>query len=58
MFEVAITDVSREGMGFACGVIARGMRDNPIHKAAFSDDPLVRMRGRDKICDVEIKSLK
>jgi hypothetical protein len=49
MVEVVISDVARHEMRFAAGVLARGMRDNPIHIAAFGDDPLRRMRALERI---------
>lgn len=43
-FEITISEAGPEEMGFAAGVLARGMRDNPIHQAAMGRDSLVRMR--------------
>ena len=49
MIEVAVTELDRHEMTFAAGVLARGMRDNPIHIAAFGNDPLRRMRALEHI---------
>lgn len=44
MFEVTIGEVAPAEMSSAARVLARGMRDNPIHQAAMGKDPLARMR--------------
>ncbi len=41
---ITIGEVGRHEMGSAAGVLARGMRDNPVHLAAFGEDPLGRTR--------------
>ncbi len=40
--EIGALDAS--GVGKAVDVTARGMRDNPLHVAAFGDDPELRLR--------------
>ena len=40
--EIEALDAS--GVGKAVDVTARGMRDNPLHVAAFGDDPELRLR--------------
>lgn len=42
--EVVIGEVGRAEMGLATGVLVRGMRDNPLHGAAFGEDPVGRTR--------------
>ena len=40
--EIGALDASE--FGEALGVLARGMRDNPLHVAAFGEDPEIRLR--------------
>jgi GNAT superfamily N-acetyltransferase len=49
MIEVVISDAARRELAFAAGVLGRGMRDNPIQRAAFGDDPLRRERTQERI---------
>lgn len=42
--EVTIRDLGRDDLEAAVGVLARGMRDNPLHVAAFGEDPEIRVR--------------
>ncbi len=39
-----VVDLAREDLPEAVGVLARGMRDNPMHVAAFGNDPNKRRR--------------
>lgn len=48
-FEVTLGEVGRAEMGLAAGVLARGMRDNPVHRAAFGEDPLGRVRTLERL---------
>ena len=41
---ITVDEVGRHEMGSAAGVLARGMRDNPVHEAAFGEDPSERRR--------------
>lgn len=44
------TDVlDRQDASAAVGVLARGMRDNPIHIAAFGDDPDIRIQALERL---------
>jgi ribosomal protein S18 acetylase RimI-like enzyme len=40
---VEIRDLRRDEVDAAVGVLARGMRDNPLHVAAYGDDPERRL---------------
>jgi len=42
--DVEVRDLERDEIGVAVGVLARGMRDNPLHFAAFGEDAKVRER--------------
>ena len=42
MVDVDIRRLHRDELLLAAGVLARGMRDNPIHVAVFGDDPYRR----------------
>ena len=42
--QIEIRDLRRDEIPEAVGVIARGMRDNPLHVAAYGDDPRRRLR--------------
>ena len=42
--DITMGEVSRDEMGAAAAVLARGMRDTPVHLAAFGEDPLGRER--------------
>ena len=39
---IAIRELDRRDLPSAVGIIARGMRENPLHVAALGDDPNVR----------------
>lgn len=41
---IAVRELRPEELPAAVGVIARGMRDNPLHIAAYGDDPDRRLR--------------
>ena len=41
---VELRDLQRADIPAAVGVLARGMRDNPLHVAAYGDDPERRLR--------------
>jgi ribosomal protein S18 acetylase RimI-like enzyme len=41
---IEIRDLRAEEVPEAVGVLARGMRDNPLHVAAYGDDPERRLR--------------
>jgi GNAT superfamily N-acetyltransferase len=43
--DIAIRDLRRDEMPQAATLLARGMRDNPIHRRIFGDDPERRRRG-------------
>ncbi len=47
--DVAVSEVRDAEMGFAAGVIARGMRDNPVYRAAFGTDRLKRERTLERL---------
>lgn len=49
MIEVAVTELDRNELKFAAGVVGRGFRDNPMTIAAFGHDPLLRMRGMERV---------
>ena len=42
--DVTVGVVGRNEMSYAAGVLARGMRDNPLHRAAFGEGPAERVR--------------
>ena len=42
MNPIAVRELVSADLPVAVGVVARGMRDNPLHIAAFGDDPEVR----------------
>ncbi|MBA3421885.1 MAG: GNAT family N-acetyltransferase [Thermoleophilaceae bacterium] len=42
--ELEVGDLERDDLPEAIGLLARGMRDNPIHVAAFGDNPEKRRR--------------
>ncbi|MBA2644732.1 MAG: GNAT family N-acetyltransferase [Solirubrobacterales bacterium] len=42
--DLAVDDLGREHVQEAVGVLARGMRDNPVHVAAWGPDPERRRR--------------
>ena len=44
MIQVELRDLSRRELGWGAGVAARGMRDNPIHVAAWGEDPHHRLK--------------
>jgi ribosomal protein S18 acetylase RimI-like enzyme len=41
---IEVRDLRHEEVPAAVGVLARGMRDNPLHVAAYGDDPQRRLR--------------
>jgi ribosomal protein S18 acetylase RimI-like enzyme len=41
---IEVRELRREEVPQAVGVLARGMRDNPLHVAAYGDDPGRRLR--------------
>jgi ribosomal protein S18 acetylase RimI-like enzyme len=41
---IEVRDLRPEEVSQAVGVLARGMRDNPLHVAAYGDDPERRLR--------------
>jgi GNAT superfamily N-acetyltransferase len=41
---IDVRELRREEVPEAVGVLARGMRDNPLHVAAYGDDPHRRLR--------------
>jgi ribosomal protein S18 acetylase RimI-like enzyme len=41
---IEVRDLRPEEVPDAVGVLARGMRDNPLHVAAYGDDPARRLR--------------
>src|SRR4051812_32472460 len=41
---VEVRELQPEELDAAVGVLARGMRDNPLHVAAYGDDPARRQR--------------
>ncbi|MBI1886713.1 MAG: GNAT family N-acetyltransferase [Chloroflexi bacterium] len=49
MIEVQVGDVERRELEEAAGVLARGMRDNPVHIAMFRGDPLSRVPKLDRM---------
>lgn len=44
MIEVEIRELRRDELPAAVGVVARGMRDNPMHVAVLGNDPARRLR--------------
>ena len=44
-----LRDLDRVDLPSAIGVLSRGMRDNPLHVAAFGDDPERRSRCVEKM---------
>ena len=44
MIEVEVRELRRDELPAAVGVVARGMRDNPMHVAVFGNDPARRLR--------------
>jgi GNAT superfamily N-acetyltransferase len=42
--EIVIRDLRSDEIPEAIGILARGMRDNPLHVAAYGDDPERRLR--------------
>lgn len=47
--DVTVGVIGRNEMSYAAGVLARGMRDNPTHLAAFGRDPAQRMRTLERL---------
>lgn len=47
--EVTLGEVGRAETRLAAGVLARGMRDNPVHRAAFGEDPCGRERTLERL---------
>jgi ribosomal protein S18 acetylase RimI-like enzyme len=45
----AVRELSRQELGTAAGVLARGMRDNPLHLRAFGDDPARRQAALERL---------
>ena len=41
---IEIRDLHQNEVSDAIGVLARGMRDNPLHVAAYGEDPQRRLR--------------
>jgi GNAT superfamily N-acetyltransferase len=41
---IEVRDLRVDEVGAAVGVLARGMRDNPLHVAAYGEDPARRLR--------------
>jgi ribosomal protein S18 acetylase RimI-like enzyme len=41
---IEVRDLRADEVGAAVGVLARGMRDNPLHVAAYGEDPERRLR--------------
>lgn len=46
---IEVTNLKRADVPAAVGVLARGMRDNPVHVAAFGDDPERRRRQLERL---------
>lgn len=46
---VEVRDLGRADLPNAVGGLARGMRDNPLHVAAFGDDPERRRRALERV---------
>jgi GNAT superfamily N-acetyltransferase len=46
---VQVRDLDSDEIPAAVAVLARGMRDNPIHVAAFGDDPEHRLRALERL---------
>jgi ribosomal protein S18 acetylase RimI-like enzyme len=44
LIAVELRDLVREELVWGAGIAARGMRDNPIHVAAWGDDPRHRLK--------------
>jgi GNAT superfamily N-acetyltransferase len=47
--ELRVGDLERDEIAEAVAVLARGMRDNPLHVAAFGDDPERRRRTLERL---------
>jgi ribosomal protein S18 acetylase RimI-like enzyme len=47
--EIEVRDLRPEEVAAAVGVLARGMRDNPMHVAAYGDDPDRRERSHARL---------
>jgi len=47
--EVEVRDLGPDDLAAAIGVLARGMRDNPMHVATFGDDAEVRRRSLERV---------
>jgi hypothetical protein len=41
---IEVRDLRSHEVSAAVGMLARGMRDNPLHVAAYGDDPERRLR--------------
>ena len=56
--EVEVRDLAPDDLATAVGVLARGMRDNPMHVAAFGDDAEARRRYLERVftCLFRVKS--
>jgi len=46
---IVAADLGRDRFGEALGVLTRGMRDNPVHVAAFGPDPERRRRALERL---------
>jgi GNAT superfamily N-acetyltransferase len=49
MSDLELRDLEREEIPAAVGVLSRGMRDNPLHVAAFGPDPDRRRRSLERM---------
>jgi hypothetical protein len=45
-----VVDLEADDLPEAVGVLARGMRDNPMHVAVFGNDPEERRRALERLC--------
>jgi hypothetical protein len=55
---VEVRDLRPEEIPEAVGVLARGMRDNPLHVAAYGDDPERRLRRHARLMRGMLRAFK
>lgn len=55
---IEIRDLRAEDIPAAVGVLARGMRDNPMHVAAYGDDPDDRLRCHAKLMRAVLHTMR
>jgi GNAT superfamily N-acetyltransferase len=58
VIEVTVRELRRDELPAAVGVVARGMRDNPMHVAVFGNDPARRLRRLDAMFRAYLSAMR